>query len=167
MARWRKHYFFFGPKPAAMSPVQSAAKLAYTSAIGLGALSLLTGIVPLQASCQFSWLAFLFGRISSHAHLAFRGDVPDSLAFIPGHLIMVAPAQLVKFLLHAFRLEARARVPGVRVRPAVDPIPGQFRSRCSRPRILRRRAWPTSEQRSGDSTERPAWCGYEDADASP
>jgi thiosulfate reductase cytochrome b subunit len=62
-------------------------KLAYTSAIGFGALSLLTGIV-LYKPAQFSWLAFLFGgfHLTRVWHFA---AMCGFLAFIPGHLIMV------------------------------------------------------------------------------
>jgi Ni/Fe-hydrogenase b-type cytochrome subunit len=82
-----RHYFFFGPKPPATGQYNALQKLAYTSTIGLGALSLLTGIV-LYKPTQFSWLAFLFGGF----HLT-RGwhffAMCGFLAFIPGHLIMV------------------------------------------------------------------------------
>ncbi len=40
-----RHYFFFGPKPLQTGQYNALQKLAYTSAIGFGALSLLTGIV--------------------------------------------------------------------------------------------------------------------------
>ena len=82
-----RHYFFFGPKPPATGQYNPLQKLAYTSTIGLGVLSLLTGIV-LYKPAQFSWLAFLFGGF----HLT-RGwhffAMCGFLAFIPGHLIMV------------------------------------------------------------------------------
>jgi Ni/Fe-hydrogenase b-type cytochrome subunit len=83
-----RHYFFFGPKPPATGQYNPLQKLAYTSTIGLGVLSLLTGIVLFKPT-QFSWLAFLFGGF----HLT-RGwhffAMCGFLAFIPGHLIMVA-----------------------------------------------------------------------------
>jgi Ni/Fe-hydrogenase b-type cytochrome subunit len=83
-----RHYFFFGPKPQQMGQYNALQKLAYTSAIGLGALSLLTGIV-LYKPAQFSWLAFLFGgfHLTRIWHFA---AMCGFLAFIPGHLIMVA-----------------------------------------------------------------------------
>ncbi len=83
-----RHYFFFGPKPPATGQYNSLQKLAYTSTIGLGALSLLTGIV-LYKPVQFSWLAFLFGgfHLTRIWHFA---AMCGFLAFIPGHLIMVA-----------------------------------------------------------------------------
>ena len=82
-----RHYFFFGPKPevtAAYNPLQ---KLAYTSAIGFGILSALSGLV-LYKPVQFWWLAWLMGgfHLARVWHfLALCGF----LSFIPGHLIMV------------------------------------------------------------------------------
>jgi len=83
-----RHYFFFGPKPAATGQYNALQKQAYTSTIGLGLLSLLTGIV-LYKPTQFSWLAFLFGgyHLTRIWHFA---AMCGFLAFIPGHLIMVA-----------------------------------------------------------------------------
>jgi Ni/Fe-hydrogenase b-type cytochrome subunit len=83
-----RHYFFFGPKPRQTGQYNALQKLAYTSTIGLGALSLLTGIV-LYKPTQFSWLAFLFGgfHLTRIWHFA---AMCGFLAFIPGHLIMVA-----------------------------------------------------------------------------
>ena len=82
-----RHYFFFGPKPPATGQYNPLQKLAYTSTIGFGALSLLTGIV-LYKPAQFSWLAFLFGgfHLTRVWHFA---AMCGFLAFIPGHLIMV------------------------------------------------------------------------------
>jgi Ni/Fe-hydrogenase b-type cytochrome subunit len=82
-----RHYFFFGPKPPATGQYNPLQKLAYTSTIGFGVLSLLTGIV-LYKPTQFSWLAFLFGgfHLTRVWHFA---AMCGFLAFIPGHLIMV------------------------------------------------------------------------------
>jgi len=83
-----RHYFFFGPKPEAKGQYNPLQKLAYTSTIGFGVLSLLTGIV-LYKPAQFSWLAFLFGgfHLTRIWHFA---AMCGFLSFIPGHLIMVA-----------------------------------------------------------------------------
>jgi len=83
-----RHYFFFGPKPPAAGQYNPLQKLAYTSTIGFGLLSLLTGIV-LYKPTQFSWLAFLFGgfHLTRIWHFA---AMCGFLSFIPGHLIMVA-----------------------------------------------------------------------------
>jgi Ni/Fe-hydrogenase b-type cytochrome subunit len=82
-----RHYFFFGPKPPATGQYNPLQKLAYTSTIGFGMLSLITGIV-LYKPAQFSWLAFLFGgfHLTRVWHFA---AMCGFLAFIPGHLIMV------------------------------------------------------------------------------
>jgi Ni/Fe-hydrogenase b-type cytochrome subunit len=82
-----RHYFLFGPKPPATGQYNPLQKLAYTSTIGLGVLSLLTGIV-LYKPAQFSWLAFLFGgfHLTRVWHFA---AMCGFIAFIPGHLIMV------------------------------------------------------------------------------
>ena len=55
-----RHYFFFGPKPPATEAYNPLQKLAYTSAIGLGVLTVLTG-VAVWKPVQFSWLAWLMG----------------------------------------------------------------------------------------------------------
>jgi len=82
-----RHYFFLGPTPPATEQYNPLQKLAYTSTIAFGALSLLTGIV-LYKPAQFSWLAFLFGgfHLTRIWHFA---AMCGFLAFIPGHLIMV------------------------------------------------------------------------------
>jgi Ni/Fe-hydrogenase b-type cytochrome subunit len=82
-----RHYFLFGPKPLATGQYNPLQKLAYTSTIGFGVLSLLTGIV-LYKPAQFSALAWLFGgfHLTRIWHFAAMCGL---LAFIPGHLIMV------------------------------------------------------------------------------
>jgi Ni/Fe-hydrogenase b-type cytochrome subunit len=82
-----RHYFFFGPKPPATGQYNPLQKLAYTSTIGFGALSLLTGIA-LYKPAQFPWLAFLFGGFHFVRGWHFFA-MCGFLAFIPGHLIMV------------------------------------------------------------------------------
>lgn len=83
-----RHYFLFGPKPAATGQYNPLQRLAYTATVGFGVLSLLTGLV-LYKPAQFSWLAFLFGgfHLTRGWHFA---AMCGFLAFIPGHLIMVA-----------------------------------------------------------------------------
>jgi Ni/Fe-hydrogenase b-type cytochrome subunit len=82
-----RHYFLIGPKPPATGQYNPLQKLAYTSTVGFGLLSLLTGIVLFKPA-QFSWLAFLFGgfHLTRLWHFA---AMCGFLAFIPGHLIMV------------------------------------------------------------------------------
>ncbi|MDR3748505.1 MAG: cytochrome b/b6 domain-containing protein [Acidobacteriota bacterium] len=83
-----RHYFLFSPKPvvdAAYNPLQ---KLAYTSTIFFGVVSTLTGIVMYKPA-QFWWLAWPMGGYHfarSWHFFAMLGFV----AFIPGHLLMVA-----------------------------------------------------------------------------
>jgi Ni/Fe-hydrogenase b-type cytochrome subunit len=82
-----RHYFLFGPKPPATGQYNPLQKLAYTSTVGFGVVSLLTGMV-LYKPVQFSALAWLFGgfHLTRVWHFA---AMCGFLAFIPGHLIMV------------------------------------------------------------------------------
>jgi Ni/Fe-hydrogenase b-type cytochrome subunit len=83
-----RHYFLFGPKPAVTSQYNPLQKLAYTSTVFFGVASVLTGVV-IYKPVQFSWLAWLMGGF----HLArvwHFAAMCGFLAFIPGHLIMVA-----------------------------------------------------------------------------
>jgi len=83
-----RYYFLFGEKPpvdAAYNPLQ---KLAYTATIFFGVLSTLTGLA-LFKSVQFWWLTAVFGgfRMARIWHFV---SMCGFVAFIPGHLIMVA-----------------------------------------------------------------------------
>jgi Ni/Fe-hydrogenase b-type cytochrome subunit len=83
-----RHYFLFGPKPATTQQYNPLQKLAYTATVLCGVASLLTGLV-LYKPVQFSWLAWPMGgyHLARVWHfLAMCGF----LAFIPGHLVMVA-----------------------------------------------------------------------------
>jgi len=82
-----RHYFFFGPKPPLTEPYNPLQKLAYTSALGLGILSVWTGLV-IYRPIQFSYLAWPLGGF----HLArvwHFGVMVAFLFFIAGHLVMV------------------------------------------------------------------------------
>jgi thiosulfate reductase cytochrome b subunit len=68
-----RHYFFFGPKPPATEAYNPLQKLAYTSAIGLGVLTVLTGFAVWKP-VQVSWLFLTMWAI---------------LFFVLGHLVMV------------------------------------------------------------------------------
>jgi thiosulfate reductase cytochrome b subunit len=83
-----RHYFFFGPKPAATGQYNALQKLAYTTVILLGTLSVLTGIVMYKPA-QLSTLGLLFGGYHG-ARLVHFLAMCGILAFIPGHLVMVA-----------------------------------------------------------------------------
>ena len=82
-----RHYFLFGPKPQLTEPYNPLQKLAYTSAIGFGVLSAVTGIV-LFKPVQFGWLALLLGGFHFVRGWHFFAML-GFLAFIPGHLVMV------------------------------------------------------------------------------
>jgi Ni/Fe-hydrogenase b-type cytochrome subunit len=83
-----RHYALLGPKPAAIGQYNPLQKLAYTSVIAFGALALLTGMVMYKPA-QLSALGWLFGGYRSARVLHFV-SMCGILAFIPGHLIMVA-----------------------------------------------------------------------------
>ena len=82
-----RHYFFFGRKPAQTEAYNPLQKMAYTSAILLGLLSVLTGIV-LFNPVQFSLLATLMGGFH-WARVWHFCVLCALLLFALGHLIMV------------------------------------------------------------------------------
>jgi Ni/Fe-hydrogenase b-type cytochrome subunit len=82
-----RYYFLFGPKPRATGQYNALQKLAYTTTIGLGALSLVTGLV-MYKPVQLSAIAWLVGGYHTARLLHFLA-MCGFLAFIPGHLIMV------------------------------------------------------------------------------
>lgn len=82
-----RHYFFFGRKPRVTQPYNPLQKLAYTSVIALGALSVVTGMV-LYNPVQFSLLARLMGGF--HWARVWHFAVMCGLVlFVLGHLVMV------------------------------------------------------------------------------
>ncbi len=83
-----RHYFLFGPKPPATEPYNALQKLAYTITVALGALSLLTGLV-LYKPAQLSPLAAVFGGYHA-ARVWHFAAMCGLVAFVPGHLVMVA-----------------------------------------------------------------------------
>ena len=82
-----RHYFFFGSKPALREPYNQLQKFAYTVAIGLGVLSVLTGFA-IWKPVQFSWLAWMMGGFH-WARLWHFLIMWALIAFAFGHLIMV------------------------------------------------------------------------------
>ena len=82
-----RHYFFFGPKPELKEPYNPLQKLAYTSTIGFGVVSVLTGLVMYKPA-QFGWLGWMMGGYGL-ARLWHFLALCGFLSFIPGHLIMV------------------------------------------------------------------------------
>jgi thiosulfate reductase cytochrome b subunit len=83
-----RHYFFFGPKPVVTETYNPLQKLAYTTALLLIVISLVTGFA-LYKPVQLSWLVYGLGgfRWTRIWHFAAMCGL---LAFIPGHLVMVA-----------------------------------------------------------------------------
>jgi len=83
-----KHYFFFQAKPDVVEPYNPLQKLAYTATALLGVASVLTGLV-LYNPVQFSGLAWMMGGFP-RARIWHFVAMCGFLAFIPGHLLMVA-----------------------------------------------------------------------------
>ena len=83
-----KHYFFFKPRPPVTEPYNPLQKLAYTSTVLFGVMSVVTGLA-LFNTVQFSWLSRAMGGYSLVRVWHFLA-MCGFLAFIPGHLIMVA-----------------------------------------------------------------------------
>ncbi len=82
-----KHYFLFGKKPPLTQQYNPLQKLAYTSTIFFGIVSVLSGLVVFNP-VQFSWLGALMGGFH-YARIWHFLAMCGFLAFIPGHLIMV------------------------------------------------------------------------------
>jgi Ni/Fe-hydrogenase b-type cytochrome subunit len=82
-----RHYFFFGGKPMQTGVYNPLQKMAYTLAIVLGLLSILTGIV-LYNPVQFSLLAAVMGGFH-WVRLWHFCVLCGLLLFVLGHLVMV------------------------------------------------------------------------------
>jgi Ni/Fe-hydrogenase b-type cytochrome subunit len=82
-----RYYFFFGPKPELKQTYNPLQKLAYTSAIGLGVLSVLSGLV-IWKPVLFSWMAWGMGafQLARMWHFVVMWAI---LFFLAGHLVMV------------------------------------------------------------------------------
>jgi len=82
-----RYYFLFGQKPPLEEPYNPLQKLAYTLAVLLGFLSVITGLAVWKP-VQFSWLAWLMGgfHLARVWHFAVMWAI---IAFILGHLVMV------------------------------------------------------------------------------
>lgn len=83
-----RHYFLFGPRPAQTQPYNPLQKLAYTTAVALGVLAVLTGMA-IYNPVQFSLLTMLMGGFH-WARVWHFAVMAGFLAFIAGHVIMVA-----------------------------------------------------------------------------
>jgi thiosulfate reductase cytochrome b subunit len=83
-----RHYFLFKPKPEPREAYNPLQKLAYTSTIVFGALSVGTGLL-LAKPVQLGTVVRLLGGFSAVRIYHFAA-MAGFLAFIPGHLVMVA-----------------------------------------------------------------------------
>ena len=82
-----RHYFLFGKKPEQKEQYNPLQKLAYTTAIFLGAVSMLSGLV-IWNPVQLSWIGWIVGGFH-YARIVHFAAMCGFLAFIAGHLIMV------------------------------------------------------------------------------
>jgi thiosulfate reductase cytochrome b subunit len=83
-----RHYLRFGPRPTRTATYNPLQKLAYTTAIGTGAVLVATGLA-LYKPVQLSEIVWLFGGLRL-ARLWHFASMTLLAAFIPGHLVMVA-----------------------------------------------------------------------------
>jgi len=83
-----RHYFLFGPRPPQHGTYNPLQKLAYSAAIAAGGVLAVTGLA-LYKPVQLSGLVSAIGgvRLARAWHFAAMSVL---VAFIPGHLIMVA-----------------------------------------------------------------------------
>jgi Ni/Fe-hydrogenase b-type cytochrome subunit len=81
------YYFFFGPKPEPRQVYNPLQKLAYSSALALGVLSVLTGLAVWKP-VQFYWLAWPMGGFH-YARIWHFAVMWAILFFLLGHLVMV------------------------------------------------------------------------------
>jgi Ni/Fe-hydrogenase b-type cytochrome subunit len=82
-----RHYFLFGPKPPLTGIYNPLQKLAYSAALALIVVSIISGLA-LYKPVQLSWLIYGFGgfRLTRVWHFAAMCGL---IAFIPAHLVMV------------------------------------------------------------------------------
>lgn len=83
-----RHYFLRGPQPEWTGTYNPLQKLAYTGALALLGLSMVTGFA-LVRPVQVSGLVTLLGGFRTVRILHFAA-MAGVLAFLPGHLLMVA-----------------------------------------------------------------------------
>jgi Ni/Fe-hydrogenase b-type cytochrome subunit len=83
-----RHYFLFGPKPAVDEIYNPLQKLAYTMTLLLGVVLLMTGFALYKPVQMYPLTALMGGFAMVRVwHFAAMCGI---LAFIPGHLVMVA-----------------------------------------------------------------------------
>lgn len=83
-----RHYFLRGPKPRPTGQYNPLQKLAYTTTLIFGALSLVSG-AAMYKPAQLSAIAWMFGGFQNTRIVHFVA-MCGLLAFVPGHLVMVA-----------------------------------------------------------------------------
>jgi thiosulfate reductase cytochrome b subunit len=83
-----RHYFLFGSKPTLRETYNPLQKLGYTAVVLCGVMSVITG-VALYKPVQLAWLVSLLGGFQM-ARLEHFIAMIGFVAFIPGHLAMVA-----------------------------------------------------------------------------
>jgi Ni/Fe-hydrogenase b-type cytochrome subunit len=83
-----RRYFLFGPKPAQKEPYNPLQKLAYTVTLGSAGVLAVSGWM-LYKPVQLGWLVEACGGFGMVRLLHFAA-MCGMLAFIPGHLLMVA-----------------------------------------------------------------------------
>jgi len=81
------YYFFFGPRPEPRQVYNPLQKLAYSSVLVLGVLSVLTGLAVWKP-VQLSWLAWMMGGFH-YARICHFAVMWAILFFLFGHLVMV------------------------------------------------------------------------------
>jgi len=102
--------FFFGPKPAAAGQYNPLQKLAYTSTLGSACCRCSRALSCSSPHSFLGWRFYSEGFTSPASGTSPRCADSSPSSRSPDH---GSAAWLVEFLLHAFRLETRTRVPGV------------------------------------------------------
>lgn len=82
-----RHYFLFGPKPRQTEQYNALQKLAYTSALFLGIVSIVSGLV-IWNPVQFSWIGWIVGGFH-YARIVHFAAMCGLILFIAGHIVMV------------------------------------------------------------------------------
>jgi thiosulfate reductase cytochrome b subunit len=83
-----RHYFLFGPKPPSIAQYNPLQKLAYTAALFLGGVLTWTGAVMYKPA-QLSMVGAPLGGYHNARVVHFLA-MCGLVAFVPGHLVMVA-----------------------------------------------------------------------------
>lgn len=82
-----RHYFFVGPKPQQTEQYNALQKLAYTSTIVMGIVSIVSGLV-MWNPVQLSWIGWIVGGFH-YARIVHFAAMCGLILFITGHIVMV------------------------------------------------------------------------------